>query len=162
MSTTWRPPELANDFTTDFQDMVIAYVEAQYSISDPIKTDTDHLSFNSGFYPFNRPYEICCIETDTRPPTWANGGRDSYTSTGIEIGIRMERLDRNKADPQLGNMEREVIRIAGQYRPSNIAGIKMMLWDGGNRVYEGKDQWMESDWRTVVKYRIYYNKRDFS
>jgi hypothetical protein len=162
MSLTWRPPELSTDFTEDFQDMVIEYVEDEYSITDPDKTDTEHLSFNSGFFPFFRPYEISCIELDTQPPTWTNGGRDAYTSTGIAIGIRMERLDRNKTDPQLGNMEREIIRIAGQYRPDDIPAIKMMLWDGGSRIYDARDQWMESDWRTLVKYRIYYNKRDFS
>lgn len=162
MSATWQVPELGTDFTEDFEDMVLEYIQDEYSIINPDKTDTEHFSFNVGFFPFFKPYEICCISTDTVPPRFTNGGRDCYTSTGIEVGIRMERLDRNKTDPQLGNMEREIIRIAGQYRPDNIPGIKMMLWDGGNRIYGGKDQWAESDWRSLVKYRIYYNKRDFS
>ena len=76
----------------------------------------------------------------------------------------MERLTPNGADPQLGAMEREVIRILGQYRPHNIVGISDLTWIGGNRVYSHmiRDEYAEQDWRTLVRCRLYYEKRDTS
>ena len=163
--STYVVPELVNaDFTSDFDEMVINYISTKYNISDPIKTDTEHFHFKVGFFDFSKPYEIAALEQDTRIESWSNGGRSAYVSTGLEIGIRMKRLDRagTEIDPQLGNMEREIIRIAGQYRNGDITGIKVMMWDGGGRVYTGTDTYAKSDWRSVVRIRVYYEKRDIS
>jgi len=157
LSTTDIP-----DFTSDFEDLVIPYITNKYSLTDPAKTDTDHFSIHVGFYDYFRPYEITALTTDTRVEEWLNGGRASYQSTGLEISIRMKRINRNKVDPQLGNMEREIIRIAGQYRHDDILGIKNILYDGGGRVYQATDDYSKSDWRCVVRVRVYYEKRDIS
>ena len=43
----------------------------------------------------------------------------------MEVNIRMQRLtEESGIAPQLGYMEREVIRIIGQYRPHDIVGIR--------------------------------------
>ncbi len=156
-------PELVTqDFSSDFEDLVIPYIKTKYTITNPNKTDTDHLDFHVGFYDFFRPYEITGLSTDTRIEQWFNGGRMFTASTGIEINIRMERLTDNKVDPQLGNMEREIIKIATQYRVNDIAGIKSMIYDGGGRVYQATDDHSTTDWRVIVRLRVYYQKADIS
>ncbi len=162
MSTTFVVPELGTDFTEDFEDMVRDYFATEYSISDPAKTDTEHFKIKVGFFDFFLPYEIGIIQSDTAQPTYSNSGRRAYTGTGLQIGIRMQRIARDKVDPQLGNMEREIIRIIMQYRNQEIPGIKSMVWDGGRRVYDANDSWAESDWRAVVNFHVTYEKSDIS
>lgn len=161
--STWIVPKLGVDFQDDFDKMVMDYIEANYNITDPIKTDIEHFRFAAGFYDYNQPYEITAQETDTRRELEL-GPRSNNMSTLIEINIRMERLNPNGVDPQLGYMEREVQRIIGQYRPHDIDGIRNMTWEGGGRVYSHmiRDEYAEQDWRTLVYCRVFYEKRDVS
>lgn len=160
--STYIVPELGTDFPDDFEDMVKDYVETEYSIADPIKTDTEHFNFKVGFFGYFLPYEIAFLQTVTEPPQYNSGGRGFYTGTEIMVGIRMERISRDKVDPQLGNMEREIQRIAMQYRAGDIPGIKSMVYWGGERVLNATDNWAETDWRSIVRLRVYYEKRDIS
>lgn len=162
MSTFVVPLISTSDFTSDFEDLVIPYIKTKYSISNPIKTDTDHFDFHVGFYDFFRPYEITALQTDTIVEDWTNGGRMFTAWTNIEIHIRMERLTDNKVDPQLGNMEREIIKIITQYRTNDIAGITSMVYNGGQRVYQATDDHATTDWRCIVKARLKYQKVDIS
>lgn len=161
--STWIVPLLGTDFTNDFDKMIIDYIQINYDIPDPDKTTADYFRFATGFYDYNQPYEITAIEQDTRPEIPLDT-RGFYMSTAVDINIRMQRLTPNGADPQLGYMEREVIRIIGQYRPHNIVGISDIKWDGGNRVYGHivGDDYAETDWRTLVRCRLFYEKRDIS
>lgn len=163
--STWIVPLLGVDFQNDFDKMLIDYIETNYNITDPLKTDTDYLRFAAGFFDYNQPYEITVIEQDTRrEQELGNGGRSNYMSTLIEVNIRMQRLNPNGIDPQLGYMEREVQRIIGQYRPHNITGISVMTYEGKRRMYSHmtRDEYAETDWRTQVYARIYYELRDVS
>ena len=163
--STFIVPHLGNPFPDDFDKLIIGYIETNYNIADPVKTSTDYLRFASGFFDYNQPYEITVIEQDTRREMeLGNGGRSNYMSTLIEVNIRMQRLSPNGVDPQLGAMEREVIRIIGQYRPHNITGISVMTWEGTRRIYSHmiRDEYAETDWRTSVLCRVYYEYRDVS
>ena len=163
MSASWLVPELVTtDFTADFEDLLIPYIKTKYTITNPNQTDIEHFKIRVGFFDFSVPYEIVALQADTRPEQWGNAGRWVYASTGIIIAIRMERISRDKVDPQLGNMEREIIRIAGQYRPGEIPGIKKIMWDGGERIYNADDDYAASDWRSLVRVRVYYEKVDVS
>jgi len=162
MSATFVVPELGTDFPDDFEDMVKTYIETEYSIVDPAKTDTEHFKIKVGFFDYFLPYEIAIVQSETAPPTFSNSGRRAYTGTGIQVGIRMQRLSRDKVDKQLGKMEREIIRIIMQYRNQDIPGIKSFVWGGGRRVYDANDSWAESDWRAVVNFHLTYEKSDIS
>jgi len=165
--STWIVPLLGVDFQDDFDKMLIDYIEANYNIADPVKTDTDHFRFSFGFFDLNQPYEITTLEPQNATRREQElGPRENNMSTLMEVHIRAERLNPNGRDPQLGAMEREVIRIIGQYRPNNIVGIRNMTWEGGGRDYSnirfsGND-WDEQDWRAIVYCRIFYEKRDTS
>jgi hypothetical protein len=158
-------PELATtDFTSDFDELVRAYIETKYALADPDKATPNTIKFKVGFFDAKLPYEIAVLETDTEPPQYPNGRRRAYTSTGIEIHIRMKRLPRSETEipPQLGKMEREIQRIAMQYRSQDIPGIKDMVWTGGTRVYNANDTYAASDWRSLVRVRLLYEKIDIS
>jgi hypothetical protein len=76
----------------------------------------------------------------------------------------MKRLPRSETEisPQLGYMEREIQRILMQYRTGDIPGIKDLYWYGGARVYDAGDSFAQSDWRSMVRSRIIYEKIDIS
>lgn len=159
--STWIVPLLGVDFQNDFDKMLIDYIETNYNIPDPVKTDTDHFRFYFGLsddnepFDLNQPYEIVAVEKGTRRESQLQP-RSNYMSTLLEINTRMERLDHEAA--QFGNMKREIIRIIGQYKPHNITGIMNMTWEGGDPMYTDTSQ----DWRYVIYCRIYYELRDVS
>ena len=67
-------------------------------------------------------------------------------------------------DPQLWNMEQEVLRIVGQYgkNPQDIPGIKNMLYLGHQRLDEPNPTWSKSEWRTLFRIGLWYEVRDVS
>ena len=142
--------------------MVAAYINTKWGIANP--ANDDNMDIKVGFLKYDRPYCIAILETDTSPPDYTNGRRRAYLSTGIEVYIRMERLDQasTQIDPQLGNMERELQRISMQYKTGDITGIKDMYWDGGGRIYNATDSYAKTDWRSFIKYRLLYEKIDIS
>ena len=162
--STFVVPELSStDFTSDFDELVRAYLYSKYSLTDPLKTGTD-IKFKVGFFDYKLPYEIAILEQDTDPPQYPNGRRRAYTQTTMEIHIRMKRLARSETEisPQLGYMEREIQRILMQYRTGDIAGIKDLYWAGGARNYSAGDSYAQTDWRSMVRARLIYEKIDIS
>ena len=170
MSSTYGVPELQvsptdiPDFTSDFDEMLRAYIATKYNISDPDKATPNTLKIKVGFFDYKLPYEIAILEKETEQPRFLNGRRNIYVQTLMEIHIRMKRLARSETEisPQLGYMEREIQRIAMQYRNQDIVGIKDVVPAGGGRVYDGQDSYAQSDWRSVVRVILQYQKSDIS
>ena len=169
----WVVPELGTDFTEDFEDLIISYIYSKWSISDPPKgtamqpdtiTEPDALSFKPGFPDYFRPYELNVIQTRTEPLHNWQHHRFLFT-TALEIMLRMKRLNRDAAevDPQLENMELETNRIIMSYLTQNITGIKDVIFDLPNsleRVYGATDTYAKTDWRSVVRIKILYEKAE--
>ena len=126
--------------------------------------EPDTCYFKAGFPDFNRPYECTCIQTKTDPLEKMNGKWVFITK--IEVILRMKRLQRDAidVDPQLENMEQEVIRIVEKYVPNNIVGYKDLIFDipSARRIYKARDNYAKSDWRSVVRFRILYQKDDLT
>ena len=170
MSSTYGVPELQvsptniPDFTSDFDELLRQYLYDKYALTDPLKTTTNLLKFKVGFFDYKLPYEIAILEKETEQPRFLNGRRNIYVQTLMEIHIRMKRLARSETEisPQLGYMEREIQRIAMQYRNQDIVGIKDIVPAGGGRVYDGQDSYAQSDWRSVVRVIMQYEKADIS
>lgn len=158
-------PELNTDFEFDYEEILIQYIYDNWSISDPPKPSAmeaqgEPLKFSVGFFDFNRPYNIVAIQTTTVPNEVGDNGRRYQIFTTVEMGIRMRRLAKNKVDPQLKNMEREVKRIVMDYvNLHDITGIKQMLWAGQERIYGAGDDYAKSDWRSVVRVNLYYENQ---
>ena len=160
--STFVIPELGTDQTNDWDELVRAYINTKYSLSDP--PNDSNMDIKVGFFKYDRPYEIAVLETDTPPPDYSNGRRRAFLNTGIEVHMRMQRLDPadTQISPQLGNMERELQRISMQYHNQDIPGIKDMYWDGGQRIYNATDTYAKSDCRSMIRYRLLYEKIDIS
>ena len=170
MSSTFGVVELQTsgtnipDFASDFDELLRAYIFSKYALTDPDKTTANTLKIKVGFFDYKLPYEIAILERETDPPNYLNGRRRAYTHTTMEIHIRMKRLARSESEisPQLGFMEREIQRIAMQYRNTDIIGIKDIIWSGGERIYTANDSYANSDWRSMVRVRLQYEKADIS
>lgn len=168
MSATWIVPFLeTTDFTEDFEDLVLAYIFAKWNITDPkkgltqITQDKDEIKFHPGMYDFKKTYEICALTGVTTPIEYRNSQRWINWDTEVKVYLRMHRLARDGIDPQLGNMEREVTRIARHYRPNDIPGIDNMWVSMQDRIYLN-DDWAQSNWRSYVTVMIRYWKADIS
>ena len=175
MSATWVCPEIGTDFTQDFEDLIIQYFYDKWQETDPAKGSTmkpdyesepNTLSFKPAFPDYFRPYEICCVQTRTELIQQFNKGRFVFT-TGLDVMLRMKRLDRDaiEVDPQLDKMEIEVERIVTRYRDCDIPGIKDLSFDpvtSVERVYNGSDSYMKSDWRSIVRIKAFYEKQNLT
>lgn len=141
--TVYQVPGLApNDFTTDFEDLVLQFLYNQWSISNPAKdttgktgVDGSKVQFRPGFPDYSKPFEVLCLQTNTRvadlndPFSW-------HFFTQIEIRIvRAYEAQRDNIAPELGNMEREVERIINTYTPNAINGIQDIIYHGRQRDY---------------------------
>ena len=170
--SNWQVPELEADFSQDFEDMIINYIYQKWSINNPAKGSTmqtdyesepDTISFKSAFPDYFRPYECAIVQTRTEPLEKING---KWTfSTGLDIMLRMKRIERDAidVDPQLENMEQEIQRIVEDYVPNEIQGIKDLIYDdnvSAERVYNARDTWAKADWRSIVHFKVFYEKED--
>ena len=172
--STWVVPELGTDFDYDFEDKIIEYIYNKWSIGIPAKgtqmqtdyeSEPDTISFKPGFPDFFRPYECACVQTRTEPLEKI-GGKFVFT-TGLDIMLRMKRIERDAidVDPQLENMEQELQRIVEDYQPNEIIGIKDLVYNDSitaERVYNGSDTWAKSDWRSIIHIRIFFEKENTS
>ena len=173
---TWVVPEIGTDFTEDFEDLVIQHIFDEWTETNPGKgaalkpdttTENDKISFKTGFPEYSRPYECCVIKTSTEVLEQFSGKSRFAFLTGLDIMLRMKRLNRDApaADPQLENMEREVMRIMTTYKHNDILGIKDLVFknpDSVVRVYNATDSWATSDWRSLVRIQVFYEKQNLT
>lgn len=168
---TYSVAGLPADFTTDFEDLLLSYIFAEWSISDPAKGVTmqdtaSSLRFRPGFPDNLKPYEINALTTNTTisqrtdPQSW------NFFTT-VEIRTTVQRIARDNIDPQLGNMEREVQRIINQYQSNEITGIQDLIYVSSSRDYRGihttaatttAGTWSLSRWSATTNVNLSYHK----
>ena len=177
MTIQWLVPDLNADFSEDFEDLLIDYIYQKWSITDPAKgttmrpdnlTEPDRVSFHAGFPDYHRPYEITTLKTVTGPTEPPELGKSRFFfATTVLVSLRMKRIERDtiEVDPQLGNMEREVERLVATYHPhdpQDIPGIKDLYFDFPltvQRIYDARDNYAKSDWRSVISIKMFYEKQ---
>ena len=143
---------------------LIEYIYNQWSIPDPAKPATypsnDEISFRVGFFDFFRPYEVNVLFISETPTWWDSGKRRVWLQDVVQVWLRMQRIERDavSVDPQLSQMEFEIIRIAMQYQrsPQAIGGIKELTYAGRNRPYEVTDDHTNTDWRSTITLNLTY------
>jgi hypothetical protein len=170
MSIDWQVPELGTDFTQDFEDTIIQYIFDKWSINNPEKDsqmqtdESDKVQFKAGFSDFSQPYEVCCVQTRTQPLEKIDG--KFVFTTGLDVMVRMQRINRDAIDfePELENMEEEIMRIVEDYVPNEIVGIKDLIYGQPSveRVYNARDSFAKSDWRSIIHIQVFYEKEDTS
>ena len=168
---TYSVAGLPADFTDDFEDLLLAYIFAEWSITEPRKGATmqdtaSSLRFRAGFPDGFKPYEVNTLATSTTisqrtdPQSW------NFLTT-VEVRLTVKRIARDNIDPQLGNMEREVQRIINQYHSNEITGIQDLIYVSSNRDYRGiqttaatttAGTWSLSKWSSVTNVNLSYHK----
>lgn len=156
---SWVVPSLQQDFTTDLEDLVIAYIQSKWSLADPATTD---IGFRPGFFDYTKTYEVCSLQTMT--VTRREDIPHYIFVTDIPIYCRARRLNTDE-DPTaplavLDLMEIEVRRIAFTYRTYDIPGIDQMVYDGFERIYNPTDDYAKSDWSSVTRLKVLYQKQN--
>ena len=175
MSSTYQVPNLAADFTVDFEDLLLDYLFSKWSTTDPLKGATpqdtaSNLRFKPGFPDNFKPYEINALTISTRIAT-RNDPYSWHFFTLMEVRTTATRLSKDNVDPQLGNMERELERIINTYPQNDIPGIQDMIYIGFSRDYAGASfaqtravtgssisSWSSSRWSSVTSFELSYYK----
>ena len=160
-------PELSTegnavDFSQDFEDMLIDYIYDDWSIADPAKPATktginNTIEFRPGFPANNKPYEVSTLTFETLELEKLSSVQ-WYMQTNVTVRLREMHIAQSQKDPQLGNMEREILRMVHQYRDNEILGIKRMMFLGGTRIYERDDSITKSEWESTMNVGMTYSK----
>ena len=162
--TSWVVVPLMTVFPQRNTKSLIDYIETNYSLTDPAKTDTTKFVFREGFYTLSKPYQITVLEQPTEVEQTIST-RDLWMYTLMYINIRMYRLQSQGIDPQLWDMREEVIRIIGEYQAYQIPGIHELRYQGGFPEYvpnsDARAQ-AEQDWRYVIKCTMHYELRNIA
>lgn len=168
-------PEIGADFSTDFEDLLIAYIFNNWTETNPAKgssmqpdyeSEPNTVSFKSGFPDYFRPYECAVVQTRTELIPSETFSKSKFVFFTIcDVMLRMKRLQRDaiETDPQLENMETEIERIIQHYQYNDIPGIKELSFsfpDSTARVYNASDNYAKVDWRSVIRVKLFYEKEN--
>jgi hypothetical protein len=151
-------PILQTDFTNDVEDMLINYVKANWVAVEPVAAE---IGFRPGLFNYHRPYEVCALQTVT-VPTKLNTGMGYKFITDVPVALRARRLttDDNPTKPLqiLVQMESELQRIIFKSIMYSIPGIDRLIYDGFDRVYEANDTYAKSEWASLHRVKMLYQK----
>lgn len=119
------------------------------------------LQFIHGYPNDFKAYQIATRETRTYTekitPNKFGGGIWVF-STIVELTIVVRRERDNFIAPQLGNIEREIMKRVGQYKPDDIPGIDQLLYIYHDRVYDFNQGYATTRWVTKIYLEVKYSK----
>lgn len=154
-------------FTQDFEDLLIAFLYSKWSISAPAKDGTNlvdedtPLAFRTGLPDDRHPFQVLAL-TDETVLIDKPGFRTSRYETSVIVSVIAERIAKDNIDANpdtvgnIGNMEREVLRILAQYTTFQIFGIENIYFTNAKRIYEPDDDFAKSRWRTDIRVVMNY------
>ena len=94
----------------------------------------EDISFRPGFPSYAVPFEILCVQTNTRVAN-LNDPYSWHMFTMMDIRIVAREMTRDNIAVQLGNMEREVEQIINLYTDDDIPGIQDIVFQSRMRDY---------------------------
>lgn len=114
------------------------------------------IDIKAGLQDFFRSYQATILPVDASIEQ-NNMGKIWQYLANYEIIIYTKRLARDNVDAQLGNVEREIMRIICMYHPQDIPGVEDMFYRGHERIYGIGDNYAKSNWATRVVITIRYH-----
>lgn len=129
------------DFDKDFEDLLREYVFDKWSLTGnltkgPTFTNSTTIRFRTGFPDYNVPFEVLFLQYETTIIEKLDNARTHFQTTCEIALIESHRLKRDQVDPELGLMERHILKIIENYRTYQIGGIHEMQYLGRARAYE--------------------------
>ena len=123
----------------------------------------NYLNIKAGLQDFFRPYSTTILPTKTTLTRLTNYKGTWNVWADLEIIVSARRLERDNISLELGNVEREIMKLVCQYKPNDIEGIEEMQYGGYQRIYGGNmREWAKSNWasKTFIRIRFYHNAND--
>jgi len=76
----------------------------------------------------------------------------------LEIIASAQKLERDNIGAELGNVEREIMRMVCTFKPDDIIGIDEMQYGGYERIYDSAD-WSKTNWASkhFIRIRFYHS-----
>lgn len=114
------------------------------------------LDIRGGIEDFFRPYSATILPTTTQIERMEQGYYNIRAD--YEIIVSAARLARDNVDAQLGNTEREIMRIICQYEKDDIDTIHEMYYRGQERIYGIDSNYAKSNWATRIFLTMRYEQ----
>jgi len=172
MPETWIVPELEHNFIDSFSKMMIDYIYDNWSITTGNAAKPATPTGQSNYIEFRRgiPGEFKSISVTTlQQKTLVReiiqfGQKIQMMQTSVTVTLRVMLLTNNSPDDLLHDMEQELTRICGQYQQSQqvgeMAGIKDLIYEGGERNYLPEDTWDKKEWSSTHLVQMWYQLND--
>lgn len=179
MVNDWVVPELGTNFTYSFSKMLIGYIYNNWSyttgnLAKPatMQGQTNIIEFRTGLYSDFKDYQVLTLQGPTRRglpngqnPNLQIGQKHISFLTQVNVTFKVISIELNEPD-LLYDMEKELVRILGQYNQADqsgdMRGIKDLFFDQGERQITVNEEFDKSDWRSIWPVTMWYTLQDVS
>lgn len=115
------------------------------------------IDIKAGLQDYFRAYQATILPVDASIERQSMENAFWQYLANYEIIIYTKRLARDNLDVQLGNVEREIMRIVCMYSYDTIPGVEDMFYRGHERIYGIGDNYAKSNWATRILITIRYH-----
>jgi len=116
---------------------------------------TTNFAIKTGLSDFFVPFQASILPTSTTIEPKQQGAYWDYQAS-FDIIVQAKNLSRDNVDLQLGNIEREIMRLACMYN-GQIAGVEAIYYRGQERIYGIDDNYAKSNWATRIVITVRYH-----
>ena len=121
----------------------------------------NYINIKSGLQDFFRPYSSTILPTQTsieKITVTKFGGGMWIVWANLEIIASAQKLERDNVSVELGNIEREIMRMACTFKPGDIQDVDEMQYGGYERIYDNRD-WSRTNWASkhFIRIRFYHS-----
>lgn len=109
-----------------------------------------YFEIKAGLQDFFRPYKATILPVEASIEQKSMEKLYWQYDFNFEIIVSTKRLARDNADAQLGNVEREIMRLICQYEQGQIRGVDEMFYRGQERIYGIDSNYAKSTWATRI------------
>lgn len=172
MVETWVVPELGHNFIDSFSKMLIDKIYEDWSfttgyLAKPVtpQGQTQSIEFRRGIPGEFKSISVTTLQQRTVVREYIQLGQKIQSmQTGVTVTLRVMLRDIDAPDDYLTDMEQELQRICGQYQQANqvgeLAGIKDLIYEGGERQYLPEDTWDKKEWASTHLVQMWYQLND--
>jgi hypothetical protein len=134
---------------------------------------SNKIEFRAGIIDDNKMLQVTALQGLTRvgQPNGSSGylqvGQKAYSMlTQMQVTLKAETPIMGDTSDRLRIMEQELLNICGTYKQTaqtgNMAGIKDLIYDQGDRQYMPDDEFDKTDWRSIHNVWLWYELTDLT
>jgi len=173
MVDTWTVPELGHNFTENFAVMLINHIYNNWSyttltgveegLNKPgtMTGQSTYIEFRPGIKDEYKTLQVLALQGRTVVTDHIQTGyKRELMTTQVWVTTLASVAELDDQTSLLRLMDQEIGRICGQYRQSaqtgEMRGIKDLIYEGNDRIYNAKDDFSKAHWETRHSILMWY------